>query len=383
MVFGFRFRFGLGLEFIDSYVSKIILDGIKKSVLADTNVNAKKKMVISSNESMENKNKNIVFVTCLFGSSIEKLDLPGKFIRDARYDYLLLTNFSELEFNTSWDVISIDFEKDNFRLGIGERGGYVMRSRYPKFMLWKIFRDYPEKFKNYKWTDYEMVVYCDAFLSPRENVNWLGLLDEIRSEDMCMCQSSMNVIKGRGGSRGGSRGGARERLRFMQDLHEQEDVRINGIPKEMELIVSAKKDIPQNIITSLQLMVKMLESQKKGQAGKIKQGRYCLNTVFAYDLKCAETLVFLADFWNLYNGLGVRIKNEIDKANINRRIMMTYRDQPWWNFWLIYQNKYTLIYKDNIEYKDKGNGDGNDKHFLIHNFENSGSFRGHNISYYR
>ena len=50
----------------------------------------------------------------------------------------------------------------------------------------------------------------------------------------------------------------------MQDLHQNEDIREKGIPKEMELIVAAKKDIPRNIITSLQLMVKMLESQKKG-----------------------------------------------------------------------------------------------------------------------
>ena len=52
--------FGFGLEFIDSYVAKIILDGIKKSVsgVANANANAKKKnMVISSNESMENKKK--------------------------------------------------------------------------------------------------------------------------------------------------------------------------------------------------------------------------------------------------------------------------------------------------------------------------------------
>jgi hypothetical protein len=336
----------------------------------------------------QKKKKKICFVSSLYGYDIKKCDLPGKFDRNPNYDYLLITNFDSKEFETSWDVIKLDFTKEKFRLDLGlglgfgldlelgySKGGYILRSRYPKFMMWKIFQDYPDKFRDYIWQDYEMLVYCDAFLSPKLDVDWIDILNRLRIPENnlmnYLCQSSKNIVRKRGGSVNNNI------VRVLQDLHQNKEVREGGIKKEMELIVSSQKDSSDNILSSIELMSKILGNKST----IIKQGRYCLNTCFAYDMKCKNTRKFLESFWKMYNLNGRK-----------KAAKITYRDQPWWNFWLIYQNKFTLVYKDEIEYEKKKEQEQKQKQkqkqekennlFFMNNFEISGKFRGHNYLYY-
>ena len=294
--------------------------------IKNENVNEKKQK-----EPKEPK-KKICFVSSLYGSNIKKYDMPGKFKRLDNYDYLLITNFKSKELETSWDVITLNLDKEKFRCDIKEKGGYVIRSRYPKFMMWKIFKDYPDKFKDYQIQDYEIIVYCDAFLSPRSDVNWIDILEtlklpqevlekKIRHYSPQNCNPKKKVV------------------RLIQDLHQNKLIRDKGIKEEIKLIVEAKKDKLENMLITLQLMAEIMGEKSKK---KIKQGRYCLNTCLAYNLKCHNTLKYLESFWRIYN-LGGRKNN----------VPITFRDQPWWNFWLIYKNRLTLVYKEEIEYDKK------------------------------
>lgn len=102
----------------------------------------------------------ICFITSLFGDSIENIDKCGRFETDDRYDYYLFTNLDIKQFNTSWKVININ---DIF-LGSNITSN-IIKSRYPKFMGWKLLEKYVEK-------TYDAVFYCDGYLAPKITTDW-------------------------------------------------------------------------------------------------------------------------------------------------------------------------------------------------------------------
>ena len=97
------------------------------------------------------------FMTSLFiGSHFRKHDMPVKFQTIPGFDYILVTNINKKRFNTSWKVLNITIN------------GYtksITTSRYPKFQGWKLL-------KKELGIEYDIIIYCDAFLSPKPDFDW-------------------------------------------------------------------------------------------------------------------------------------------------------------------------------------------------------------------
>lgn len=94
----------------------------------------------------------IAFISSLFvGEQFKIPDTPAKFQKINNCYYFLFTNIDKSNFNTSWDIINIDFDISNS----------IIKSRIPKFQPWKI-----ELLK-----EYDLVIYCDAYWSPNPNIN--------------------------------------------------------------------------------------------------------------------------------------------------------------------------------------------------------------------
>tara|TARA_Y100000741_G_C18248669_1_gene556480 strand:+ start:74 stop:787 length:714 start_codon:yes stop_codon:yes gene_type:complete len=99
----------------------------------------------------------ICFVTSLFGDSYDFGDKPAVFPKNDNYDYFLFTNLEESFFNTSWKIINIK-EINN------EIQSNIIKSRYPKFMCWKLLEDMDKI--------YDVVIYCDCHLTPNNQQDW-------------------------------------------------------------------------------------------------------------------------------------------------------------------------------------------------------------------
>ena len=113
----------------------------------------------------------ICFVTSLFSGDIMKIpDTPLKFKKMENYDYFLFTNIEKKNFNTSWEIINLDFDYPNS----------VIKSRVPKFQIWEI-----EMLK-----DYEIIIYCDAYFSPIYNVEgWNKIVEQVKNSKNGIVQS--------------------------------------------------------------------------------------------------------------------------------------------------------------------------------------------------
>jgi hypothetical protein len=112
--------------------------------------------------------KKICFVSALFkGKEFEKIDKPAKFEKLEECDYLLFTNIDKTEFNTSWDIVNKDFGYNNS----------IINSRVPKFQVWGI-----EELK-----DYEYIVYCDAYWSPKKT--WIKMIRWMETNNIDIVQS--------------------------------------------------------------------------------------------------------------------------------------------------------------------------------------------------
>ena len=331
------------LDWLDIWVKKCISEGIQKKLLEDTDGEKGEKGKDKDKEKGKDKDKKVCFVTSLYGKDISKCDLPGKFDRLDHADYLLLTNFSIKDFDTSWDVISMGLDSMRFRIDSPEKKGYnIMRSRYPKFMLWRLFQESPEYFLGYDWENYRMIVYCDAFLSPRIDFDW-GMVFQ-----KCVFGEKKEGY-----------------LKILQDCHNDKRTRELGIREDCRMILRGFKDSGENITGTLNLFQNIIGKRLR-ELDRGVEGGYRLNTFFAYDPRCKSTCKFLQEFWNMYN------------LNNRKKLVMplTYRDQPIWNFWLIYKGLRSMVLSD--LFAAEGNGRIN----LTSGFTRSGLYRGHNISYY-
>lgn len=112
----------------------------------------------------------VCFVTSLFtGNKMKQPDAPLKFKRMNQYDYFLFTNIPKDKFNTSWDIINIDFEYSNT----------IIKSRVPKFQIWDI-----DLLK-----DYDIIIYCDAYFSPAPSKNWKTIIQQVQESTSGIVQS--------------------------------------------------------------------------------------------------------------------------------------------------------------------------------------------------
>lgn len=102
----------------------------------------------------------ICFITSLFADSYAKSDKPKPFKKIDKYDYYLFTNLDPEVFNTSWEIINV---KDTFKnTGIESN---IIKSRYPKFMGWKLIKDLLNK-------EYDVIFYTDVVTKPKCDFNW-------------------------------------------------------------------------------------------------------------------------------------------------------------------------------------------------------------------
>ena len=283
--------------------------------------------------------KKICFISSLFGNNINNIDKPGLFETDDKYDYFLFTNFKDKHFKTSWKIINFNskFPYMKFR-------NNVIKSRYPKFMAWEFIKYVSDE-------DYDIIVYCDAFLSPKLNFDWNIIHNELTNKNSNEdCKDS-------------------EKINLIQSYHHYDKVRYGGIIEDCKLILSSEKDNFINISKTLSFF------KKQGYGGvKLMRSGYLVNTVFAYNMKCSKTTKFLRDFWKLYRCPG-----------------FTIRDQPIWNFSILKKNVKPLIFeeiaqkngKEIVENRNKGIfKDGCYYSMKDDVFIKTGKYVGHNIYNY-
>jgi len=217
--------------------------------------------------------KSICFITALFGND-DKLDVPGRFKRNPEYDYFLFTDINEECLDVDWDVINIKDHPEIIKVSSS-----VRKSRYPKFMSWKLLESFGKK--------YDAIFYCDAWLTPDINKNWEEFSDKMKNND----------------------------FGFLQAPHHIKSIRNGGILAEMTLIRKAGKDIQHSMVKTRSYL------QSYDSSVNLSESQYYANTIFGYDPNNETVRKMLDEFWSMY------ATEEI-----------THRDQPLWNFLLLKHN---------------------------------------------
>jgi hypothetical protein len=204
--------------------------------------------------------KPICFVSCLFTHPDVLVDVPGNFKQLAYADYKLLTNLPPTYFQTSWEILNVPLKCN---------GNLVKTSRYYKFMLWEL-----EQF-----TQYNVIVYCDAYMHPLHTVNWRHLLAPLVSnmETFIVMQS---------------------RHRFVQTVAD-----------EIPYIMKAHKAVKQDLDNAIAFM------QLQCDNSDIRNISLYENMTFAYNPRNATFRQVSYLFWKLY---------------CDERYSIT-RDQPLWS----------------------------------------------------
>ena len=230
-------------------------------------------------------NKKICFVSTYIGE-IDRMDISENFIKNKNYDYLFFTNLKKHNINNkSWEIIRIDLKDYSYLKS------HVKISRYFKFKIFEIL--------NKLNRNYDFVIYCDAFLSPKSDLDWDKIVDEALKTDFPLLQYNHYYSK--------------------------------SIVDEMLAIVKCGKDTIENI----EKLKRYLEFIDEGI--NINQKQFYENTVLGYSLKNQNIINFLNNFWEYY----------ISENN------PSYRDQCLWNFMYLKYNRKAIIIKS---FRNKFNG---------------------------
>ena len=205
----------------------------------------------------------ICFITSLFSSSYHKADKPIPFKKIDKYDYFLFTNLDPEEFNTSWEVININ---DTFKNTVIESD--IIKSRYPKFMGWKLIKDLFNK-------EYDVIFYCDAVHFPSYQTDWEKYAIEIKKH---------------------SDG-------ILQKLHWDSS---RDAYEECEMIVICRKDTRERANKT----IAFLKEKNFPHNHPLYE-----NAVFGYDPNNKKLTDAFLDFWNEYSTNNT-----------------SHRDQPLWSY---------------------------------------------------
>ncbi len=152
----------------------------------------------------------------------------------------------------------------------------VTKSRYLKFMAFEYFQNHG--------MSYELIAYCDGFMSPRTNIDWLGMSKHFRSD----------------------------RLRLIQSAHN------NKLDRELKDIVARKKDSA----TSIARTKKYICGINPTYLGR----RIYDNIAFIYDPRDKNLQRVFRELWRVYS--------------CER---YTFRDQPLWALTLFRQRKQPVV----------------------------------------
>lgn len=194
-------------------------------------------------------------MTSVFANNKHAIDRPGVFETNGKYDYLLFTNLDASVFHTSWQVITM--------AGLPSRNP-IINSRYPKFMGWQVLAQYRPHHS------YDVVVYCDGYLAPRNDVEWDSVVQMVQ-------QAPSGLV---------------------QTLHPR------TVYEECEAIIAKRKDTFQPINKLRQFMLNLRTP--------IQTPMY-ENTAFAYNPQHTHLQRVCSIFWKHY----------CTEA-------LSYRDQPLW-----------------------------------------------------
>lgn len=217
-------------------------------------------LTIHSNTTMsrvttETTHKSICFVTSVFANNGQACDSPSKFDTNAKYDYLLFTNLNPKAFDTSWEVISLSNLPSN---------NPIINSRFPKFMGPTVLAQYRPQHT------YDVVVYCDGYLAPRNDASWDSIVQKVKKAPSGLVQTA----------------------------------HFRTVYEECEAILANRKDTVHAVN---QLRLFMLKMQIPIDTPMYE------NTVFAYNPNHKRLQRVFQMFWKHYH---------------NER--MSYRDQPLW-----------------------------------------------------
>ena len=196
-----------------------------------------------------NKNLKICFVTSIFGKS-DKIKNNTKF---GNYDFYLFTDNINYNIVNGWKIIIFSKEEIYNHINIQNNNELtylnIYMSRYPKFMIWKYFKE--------KNIHYDIIFYCDGYLYPKSNINWNEYANHI-----LVCESGI-----------------------------LQQTRCNNAYKECNDIVHNHKDTKENMTK----MENLLTENNFPRDYIIME-----NTVFGYDPNNAKITQAMEDFWNNY-----------------------------------------------------------------------------------
>ena len=231
---------------------------------------------------MTDFNNNDLFFISTYIGPLSLLDISNNFKKIENAHYFFFTNIEKnLIKNNSWNIITID---KNFLelLKNNLNNNSVKISRYFKFNVYSYFSKYLNININNKF-----VFYCDSYLYPKYNINWIGICSKLSKND----------------------------LPIIQYNHKRN---FGGIKLDLECIVKGNKEILKNI--------KKTEEYLNNINSKvnISTPQYFENTVIGFYSN--EKVIQLCDqFWKFYIQCP------------------TYRDQPLWNFIYLHNNKKPFI----------------------------------------
>ena len=211
----------------------------------------------------------ICFITTYIGPK-NLLDISDNFSKNNNYDYLCFTNLNKNEINNkSWEIIQINLQDFN------STKNNIKISRYFKFYA----IDYLVKINR----KYDYIFYCDSYLYPNMDINWLTICNQIKNSN----------------------------FKIIQYLHRAKNMSINS---DFGKIIGNKKETIENI-EKTKLFLNNIDLNID-----LNSKIYYENTVFGYDPNDKDIINFMKEFWNYYQECP------------------TYRDQPLWNF-LYLKNK--------------------------------------------
>ncbi len=220
----------------------------------------------------------VCFITSIIADDKESGDRIKNFPKNPNHDYFLFTNLNEKEYDTpsgSWTPITI---KSEVLEGLKSN---VYKSRYVKFLGWKYLKTHLKK-------EYDMIVYCDAVLYPKNSFNWDKLYEQVKTHGI------------------------------VQRIHPKNK---NGRDaySECDAVIKTRKDSETNMENLKNFL--MENSMPKG----------CLfteNKAFAYDPKNKKIIEAFEYFWEIY------------------KKGLTHRDQSLWSYVLWKTNIQPYINKD-------------------------------------
>ena len=161
----------------------------------------------------------------------------------------------------------------------------VKKSRYFKFLVWKYMMDKMKK-------EYDFIFYCDHYLHPNYDVNWMKICHRLDQSE----------------------------LGFLQYEHKRFKY---GIEKDLECIAINNTEDEESLTKAKSYL------QAINSSISLRSPQYFENTVFGMQTNMKKVKNFTRLFWQHYG------KN-----------YPSYRDQPLWNYLLLFKEIYPYVDND-------------------------------------